>query len=85
MITATGIGSWVQIVSAGELIEAKAHRASINFTGVSKIDPGHNTIEPSWRHFQMPQQLSCSRQYIKQIPHKENSTIVNRNTMMEAI
>ena len=45
MVTAVGNGSWDQVVSTGELIEANGRLASIKFTDVSRIVGGFNTLE----------------------------------------
>jgi len=45
IITPVGNGSWDQVVSTGELIEASARLASIKFTDVSRVADGINTLD----------------------------------------
>ena len=45
LITPVGNGSWDQMASVGELIEASARLASVKFTDASRLDAGFNTLD----------------------------------------
>ncbi len=45
MVNAVGNGSWDQVISTGEIIDAGGRHASIKFTDVSRIVAGANSLD----------------------------------------